>query len=95
MNDSQKLKEIERVLFQYLIATETHEITQKIVTVIHGVIEDETFVMAPATMMSYKPKQQDIPVSVERALNDLKYRGYEDAKNTGVVLEHILKRLGN
>jgi len=96
MNDKEMLNEIERVLFQFLIATETHEVAKAIVMEIQGKTGDETFVMNPVTMGSYsKPavEKPATPVSVVRALNDLKLRGYEDGKNTGVVLEHILKRL--
>jgi hypothetical protein len=95
MNDKEMLNEIERVLFQFLIATKTHEVAKAIVLEIQGKTGDETFVMNPVTMGSYAPKKQETPVSVTRAINDLKHRGYEDGKNTGVVLEHILKRLDN
>lgn len=96
MNEKEMLNEIERILFKFLIATSTHEVTKDIVTEIQSMTGDETFVMNPVSIGSYAPpavKKIEPPVSVTRALNDLKYRGYEDGKNTGVVLEHILNRL--
>ena len=50
MNEKEMLNEIERILFQFLIATETHEVTKAIVTEIQSKTGDETFVMNPVTM---------------------------------------------
>ena len=32
-------------------------------------------------------------IKAERAINDLKCRGYEDAKNIAIVLEYIMEKL--